>query len=511
MSSLFQRRWMPVTIGALCVGLIAFMLWPLENVPFQDDGIRHLTLARLMAEHGIGTFTGWGDFFFTGYFAHHNSDPWFLSEVLLIPLASLPLVTGIKWFIVLSSALLATVMGTAFRVLKVPSGATALLIPLLLFGEAGFFLRLFLARPFILMSCVLVLVILAIVQRRTWALIPLLALAILLSHLFIFPLIASCIGVLWLLSVGDAPRARIAALSIVAGTGLGLLLHPQASAYLHYLFTVFLQPVFSQQMSHGTELWRGFGMGAHMTEPAAGAAILFVTCILARLKVPLSTLHERGITFTAFIATGLLFAFWLWIRSVEMLWPVLILLMGQLIGLAPSAPSLLLKKILPSKFASGTLAICALIIIMAHNIQSTSFYLLREDPKHTLVPVAEALKNIEPDAHVLNILWDTFAMLFAVRPDLKYATAMDSSFTAIEDQTGSILLDVTRDRAFAFPDPIISVSSWVHQTLDHFPSTQYLVFTAKNRFFIQALSALPTLDHVASNEVIAVFRVRKDR
>src|SRR3989339_401366 len=176
MSSLLRRRWMPLVIGALCVGLIALMLWPLENAPFQDDGIRHLTLARLMAERGIGAFTGWGGLFFTGYFTHHNSDPWFLSEVLLLPLAGFPLVTGIKWFIVLSSALLAVIMIFAFRALKVPSGSAAILIVLLLFGELGFFLRLFLARPFILISCVLVLVILAIVRRQTWALLRLLAL-----------------------------------------------------------------------------------------------------------------------------------------------------------------------------------------------------------------------------------------------------------------------------------------------------------------------------------------------
>ncbi|HAI98822.1 TPA: hypothetical protein DCL30_04805 [Candidatus Peribacteria bacterium] len=508
MSSLLRRRWMPLVIGALCVGLIALMLWPLENAPFQDDGIRHLTLARLMAERGIGAFTGWGDFFFTGYFTHHNSDPWFLSEVLLLPLAGFPLVTGIKWFIVLSSALLAVIMIFAFRALKVPSGSAAILIVLLLFGELGFFLRLFLARPFILISCVLVLVILAIVRRQTWALLPLLALAVLLSHLFIFPLIASCIGVLWLLSVGDVRRASMAALSIILGIGLGLLLHPQAPAYLHYLFTVFLQPVFSQQMSHGTELLGGFGLGSHMAEPAAGAAILLGACAFSCSKVPLRTLHERGVTFTAFIVVGLLAAFWLWARSIEMLWPVLILLIGQIIGLAPSAPALLLQKILPARFTTGSLAVCALLIIAANNIETTSSYLLREDPRRSLAPVAEALKDIEPGAHVLNTLWDTFAMLFAVRPDLTYATAMDSSFTAIEDQTGSLLLDVTRDRTFAFPDPIISASSWLRQTLDRFPSAQYLVLPTKNRSFVQALSALPSLERIASNEVIAVFRVR---
>ncbi|MFH0770262.1 MAG: hypothetical protein V1926_02690 [Candidatus Peregrinibacteria bacterium] len=444
---LIHSPWLPSLTAICAVIFVGILLLPLESPPGIDDGLRHFTIARRMAEHGISSFHGWGDVLFAGYFRLHNSDPWFLSDIFFIPFTRFGLVTGLKWIIVISSLLLVISFLALLRSARTPAFLSALAIVLLFAGNSEFFGRLFFARPFVLMTCVELCVVAAILNKRWWIVPPIMTIATLLSHLFIFPLVTCVLGVVWLRTLQERRSACLLSLGAFGGVLLGFALHPQASAYFHYLVTAFIRIPFLRGLFSGMELSNGFVSGSIFLQPLVGFLIL-LTVEAVRSGTPLAELNRRGVTFTLANA-AMFFALYLhWMRTIDFFWPLILFACMHLIAVNPSALPALERDIV-GKFRSLnnhlvrrflTLVIAALCTI---NVLGVAWSLRASRNAHTFSPLA-ALASLPPSARVLNFDWDTFPRLFALRPDLTFALGMDPAFTALSDPRAADLLPSIR-------------------------------------------------------------------
>ncbi|MBI3332194.1 hypothetical protein HYZ99_04555, partial [Candidatus Peregrinibacteria bacterium] len=79
-------RMKTIALGLFFQGAIAAVLFSLENPTAHDDGLRHYVYAKTLWQEGIFTVPGWSRFLYEGTMSRLHADPWFLSDVLLIPL-----------------------------------------------------------------------------------------------------------------------------------------------------------------------------------------------------------------------------------------------------------------------------------------------------------------------------------------------------------------------------------------------------------------------------------------
>lgn len=252
------REWSPLFTITFALALVIVILAPLRNPFVLDDGIRHFTLASLLVRDGLPSFSGWGDFFFAGYFAEFNSDPWFLFDVILMPLADLPLVFALKVFTVLSVAALLGAMWLLLRPLRLTAMQRSVLLLLFLLGENEFFIRLFLARPFNVITIIFILTIAAVLKKNWVAIFFLLCAATLFHYLFVFPLFVGIAGSIWLWITHEKHSAFRVFCAASLGVAAGLLLHPHTWNYLHFIVRVFPAVPFLRDIGLGMELEPGF-------------------------------------------------------------------------------------------------------------------------------------------------------------------------------------------------------------------------------------------------------------
>lgn len=513
------RRWLPLFTTCFILLFTLLILLPLKNPPSLDDGLRHVTIGRLMAEHGIASVTGgrdrrdsvkgWGDFFFAGYFAHHNSDPWFLSDVLSMPLSSLPLVTALKVSILCSLILLLLSSWLFFRSIRLPPVTTSFLLLLLAWGEMPFYARLFLGRPFPLMTVLAILTVTAVLHRKWVFLPPLLCIATLLSHLFVLPLGISVIGALWLWTLKEKSCAAKVMTAAVLGVLAGLLLHPAPLQYLHYLLTVFIRIpfLFGRRADMGSEMYSAFSVGPTAAIPVTGIIILMAFFIWNKLKVPLKTFHREGFSFIAFLTLLFFCAFFVWMRALDVLWPLLVLSIALLIRIAPEMPHRFLTFFFnPPIRRISTIAPLIVLLFFSVYLQRTGAYFLRTNHFNALSRL-QGLSLIPSGSRVLNLDWGMFALLFAVRPDLLYATGIDSNFTYLQDPAGSDLL-LFPDNLALDPKKTIDIPVWLPQLLAHFPA-RYIVFpTSGKEKLVFLLRKSPLVQEVSADTTLTIFKVR---
>jgi 4-amino-4-deoxy-L-arabinose transferase-like glycosyltransferase len=154
----------------------------------------------------------------------------------------------------------------------------------LLFGDSLFFMRQLLGRPFTLLTALCLLVVWAVLRRRWLVLLVLLALATLLSQLFIFPLFIAGVGSVWLWRSKRTSSVLCAGAS-VAGTSAGLALHPQPLEYLRYLAMGFFGTLvpFSGSGVDGSEVHSGFSKNAlHVILGIGIVCVLLLPILLQR-------------------------------------------------------------------------------------------------------------------------------------------------------------------------------------------------------------------------------------
>ena len=503
------RQWLPLFTTCFIILITFLILLPLKNPPSLDDGLRHVTIGRLMAENGISSVKGWGDFFFAGYFSHHNSDPWFLSDVLSMTLSRLSLVTALKVTILSSLTLILLSAWVFFRSLRLPPVTTSFLLLLLAFGEMPFYSRFFLARPFPLMTAIVILTVMAVLHRKWIVLLPLLCVATLLSHLFVLPLGIGIIGALWLWSFGEKKASLSVVTATAAGVLLGLVLHPAPFAYLHYLVTIFIRIpfLFNRRADMGSEMYSAFSVGPSAAIPVAGIIVLMAFFLRYRFRIPFQKFHKEGFSFVAFLAFFFLCAFMIWMRAIDVLWPLLVLSIALLIRISPLFPVRMLTEFFTPPFKRiTTTAPLILLLLFSVYLQRTSAYFLRTNHFNALSRL-QALSLIPPHSRVLNLDWGIFALLFAERPDLLYATGIDSNFTYLQDPEASALLTLP-DALILHPEkPTPDISQWLTQLLAHFPA-RYIVFPTQGKEkLVFLMRKSPLVQELSADTTLTIFKV----
>ena len=268
-SGISWRTWGTIIISFL---FFAVLLLALKNVISLDDGIRHFAMAKFMAEHGLAANTGWNVFLYHGAMADLPVDPWFLYDVLLIPLTRLSPAVALKIISLIEILLISGIFLLLLRRLRTPKSAEPWYVLALFFGDFHFTHRLLLGRPFPLFTALTLAAILLIWQKKWIVLALLLLLSALLSHLFLFPLAVSLVGVVWLLLFQER---RDAARSLFAWRLRRRTWNPSPPAFIG-LYRVSHKYFSADSLRAGTEprirasvrhLWRcqirHHGAGAH--------------------------------------------------------------------------------------------------------------------------------------------------------------------------------------------------------------------------------------------------------
>ncbi len=485
------------------LAIIASLLMRLQNPVALDDGLRHFAMGRLIAAHGINA-ADWGNFLYAGYFAHHSVDPWFLADALFAALSKFSVVTALKIFTLATIAALLTSFLYAFRVLKVAVPTAVLLLVMLAFFESIFFYRLLVARPYPLITALFVVVLAASFERTYWLVALSLTLSVLLSHLFIFPLLAVVTCIAWRWWLGEKSDTTRLALWSAAAIGVGFFLHPHPVEYLLYIVDVFLRIPFQQHLEMGTEMHSGVLLGLRTWAMVAVVALLHAT-----LKKEGMTRSEYERSRAAPLAVlTVLFAlmFSQWSRAVDFLWPLLILLSACVLTSHPGLFGRTLERILPRSVRVRP-AIVSLIVILLCAVSFTGIQgaLLNTDDQRSISTYVDALQKIPFGSRVLNLDWHFFMAAAAMRPDLKYAAGMDPSFTSFDSPKAQQLIAMTMSPDFQNPEREIEAGRWLADLTKEYPSEYLVMYTARHQLLSDAIVAQLGLKNISGDEAVAVF------
>jgi len=531
--------------GLFGFAALVLLLFLPQNPLSLDDGLRHFTIAQHYRERGVNEVNGWGEFFFTGYFAERELDPWFLADLVYVPFTFIPdPVIGLKVATLSFLLLFAGIFLLLMRRYRASPLLTCLLLMALFFASHGFTSRMLIGRPFVLATVMFLLAYFLILERR-WILLGIvMTVTTLLSHLFVFSvfLCGSAVGWLFLqgrwcrdasphfarrASRGRKKRLYKDSVSCVvfsaAGVLLGLFLHPQTAAYGTYLRDVFFVIPFSRRLGIGAEFGSGiFDADILLFLMLFLSLLLFTLCRVrgAHRRIP----EERPEIFlTTFLVFSFLGAYLLWERAIDYLWPLLLLLVLQLASLTPAiereALSFLMRPIgkkWPIRWMQ--LLLCMFLV----NAGSIAALNLIRDHTRNLTRYA-AIESVPSGRTVLNVDWDLFPVLFFLNDRVTYARGMDPSFDYADDPQRYELLERINDR-WQWGDPFrdrldltrmtftlqrdredIDLGIWIDDLRTSF-NADYLVLQRRTHPKVtKALKDLPHLSLYSESSAIAVF------
>ncbi|MBI3332193.1 hypothetical protein HYZ99_04550 [Candidatus Peregrinibacteria bacterium] len=409
-------------VGLLAV--VTIFLFFLENPVSLDDGLSHFAFARMMRTEGIFPAQGWDAFVSEGTMSRISVNPYFLSHVLMIPLTLLPPVIALKILTILFIALVLFAMWLVLRSLKLDPKIQAWFLLLFFLGNHIFLGRTLLARPFTLVTALYLLLLFAIIDRRRILAGVILAVTVLASHLFVFSLAASVVGVGWLIAQKRTSDALRLGSAIVCGIGLGLILHPQTSAYVLYLSDVFLRLPF-QHPGSISELRFSLQWSAASILSWASVAIGvgvsgFAVSSLSKAQ---RTKHPE-IFYVALLTLGLIPCAIFWIRAMDFLWPTIAVLVA-----ASIAAFLRNGKKIDIPFHAFLFDLLGIVCILQTALVGST--IVTRNANHDLEAYS-AMERIPPDNVVLNLQWDRLPVFVLLRPDLRYVLGMDPRFLAFE-------------------------------------------------------------------------------
>ena len=385
-------------------------------------------MSRLMADQGIFTVGGWGDFLYGGYFGVHNLDPWFLSHMLMMPLSSLDFVTAQHLFVVLLTMIFTMTFVGILRSWHLQPRLVSILTLMLLLGHIQFSFRLMLGRPLFLMMSVMMLIVALILKRQFLVVFALMIVATLLSHLFVFPLVAVITFAAWLWIRGE----RQSSLSLVglslAAVCAGILIHPHSLQYVHYLSVVFFRLPFLDTVEVGSEMLTGIGrMG--MVVALLGCISLMIA-LLRQKNVSWKSMNASATTPLLFLCVVFTLGMILWVRMIDVLWPLLLLTLARL-STVSSISWNDLERFLPAFALRTPFSLAILVLLVSLHTIKLHYTLLTSDAHRDLAPFAESLGHLEAGSRILNVDWYLFPALYSTRPDLVYARGMDPGFDAV--------------------------------------------------------------------------------
>lgn len=376
---------------------------------------------------------GWGTFLSQGILSRTPVDPWFLSDVLLIPLSLLPMTVALKFFAWFQLVLIVTAMLLLLRRTGLNEIERTVFLLLFLFAEPTFLGRILIARPFGLITAASLFLLWAVFERK-WAVVAvMMAISVLLSQLFVFPLVFCIIA--WLCAV-FLNRRDAAAISLATLSGLvaGFLLYPHLVAYLQYLLLVFLRIPFLKSAGLSIEMRTSFINESFLSVIiVVGFCILLSVLLRIREHVSWKRFQETGALPLMMLTILFSGVFLVWARAIDLLWPLLVILFATLLGEIDAASRAYAWTSLRIRwFKTFSVVRIGIFMLIALQMLTVPLVLIRENPRHSLEPYA-ALQAIPSGSRVLNFDWDLFSVLLAVRPDLHYATGIDPVFTHLTD------------------------------------------------------------------------------
>ncbi len=498
------EQFLPALILLGAVVFLGLFLFILPNPVALDDGLRHAVMARAMAEQGILAVPGWSAFLYEGALSTIKADPWFLADVLFIPLLPLGLTGAIKAFsligigsLLLSFELLLCSFGLAPR-------ARALLLFSLLSLNAAFFFRLLLGRPFPLLTALMLVLLWALLQRRWWIAAGILAVSVLFSQLFVFPLFVGCVVIAWMTVTVRPRRVLPCALACAGGTAAGFILHPAPADFLRYFFAVFLAIPLLAGGENGIEMQGGMYGDAVSVFAALGLTVVMFMVLFHGRRLTPRTFVESDLAVLTALVIILGGTFMLWQRAIDLLWPVLLVLIARIFSLFPDvlreSKRIFLPR-LPRNLELDTLLCTGIVTFIA------SLYLLVLGNPSESLSVFSAMRAVPDGSRVLNADWDALPVLLAVQPRARYATGIDPVFTLLKDPDVARLLaqisTVRTDKEMAE----VNAGAWLTSLLGHYTG-EYLVMLRRNRKeLLEDLVQDPRLRLVSMDEAMMVFRI----
>jgi len=491
------------TIAAIFIVLFwGIVLLILKNPVSLDDGLRHFAMAHAMKEGAAVWATGWSSFFYEGYLHQTIVDPWFLSNVIMIPFTYFSLATGLHLLTLASVGALIAVALLILRSFKLSAVERCFFLLRLLFGVGTFFGSFLIARPYSLVTIASLGVLYCLLQRKYVVLVPLLIVSTLLSQLFVFPFFfCACAIAIQLFTKRYAQSLRLTLYSTVALIA-GLLLHPHPRSYISYLFTAFARIPFLKSIGLSREMQSGI-LDISMIGIAILIAVgILLVVLLREQKKLLPWKNHFTVVLLSAISSCLFVAFFFWIRAIDLLWPFLILCIASIYAIDPAVTKNFFKKWKLSKNLK-TIFIAAIVVVSIGQISSMPLVFLRDDSKHSLVAY-KAINDIPTGSRVLNMDWDHFSIYVALRPDLQYATGIDRSFTYLTDPSIS-------ETVFSIEESIKLgrlPQNWelsLQSILKAYPSDYIVLSHAKFGLLIDAIKQKPfTL--LADDGTIAIFK-----
>jgi hypothetical protein len=468
-----------LTVGALLFS-VAWLFLFLPSPLSGDDALRHLAMARVLWDEGC--CPGWDRFIYAGYLAEHRVDPWFLAHITYLPFIGFETALALKLYTLVSIAVLCIAFLSLVRSLGLKPLQMSFLLVVLLWGDALFFGRVLLARPFVLMTALVLVELQLILKRRLLAVAALIVAATLFSHLFVLPLGIAVAASGWMWSFGERNRAYQLLFVSLLAVAVGVLLHPHPWQYLHYLWFVFLRIPFSQSLPLGVELYSGFRMSL-VPVATLGIAVLLLAAELQRDGFPaLTKFHRQGGTMVFLLCTVLLFGLFLWARMIDLLWPLLIVLLAHVfIFCKPVLAEVQTVVCLQwrSMVLRGGALVCNMVLIYCiavFSVKSTN--IIRTDVLRSLESFA-VLKLVPPGANVLNPEWDPFPSFAVSQPYARYATGMDPTFLFVQNAQGHDAIKLAYNSILTAKYPLIDVGALVAELRRQFPTSTHLILSQR--------------------------------
>lgn len=532
------------------IGFFALLLHALKNPLYFDDGLRHMAMAKHMGEVGI-LRASWSDFVYEGILTQLRTDPWFLYHALLIPIGGLPVNLATDIVILAGIALLTASFLFAIAPTRLSVSAKSALVLLLLFGESTFTSRLFLARPVLIHVCISLLVLRFFQDGKPIRAAACIFVACLLSQMFVLPLFFAQCAIAWLLLTKKRTDAAHAVIAVTIAVAAALLAHPNAEDHVRYLTQVFLRIPFMNMADRGDELRGGIGRSLPILELVFVCASGAIFLLRNNGKTERAAMSQA--VFTGLLAIGMLAGMIFWVRIIDFLWPVLLVFVAHVLSLDKNALNAVFNRIVASSRirSSAALAICALVMLVwprlrdflwplpivavAHMfhpkiftaangvgrrllygicllvivVLNTAFLLLwtlPHDASRSLDRFALP-DSISAGSRVLNVDWSYSPIYFTLRPDLRFATAMDPAFLLLTKPDLAMHLHAANSSYFRSDAFAIDGDAWLRTVLLLTDAQYVLLETQSHGRLIAALEQTERVSRMESGEATAVFRI----
>jgi hypothetical protein len=252
--------------------------------------------------------------------------------------------------------------------------------------------------------------------------------------------------------------------------------------------------------------------------------LLFSLCRMhGSLRWIIGKRPELALSFTLFFCFFV--AYFLWVRAIDYLWPVSLLLILQLVTLTPAIEEDALRSLrMATSHASRISWVqVAMTLILLNFVSVATAFVLYD---RYLSPRAyDAIRTIPAGSRALNIDWDLFPVLFFLNDAVQYARGMDPSYDYYHDPAAFALLDAPNDRwSLArfreFPERFnvrnwtlqveretenFDTAPWVQSLREKFDADFLVLRKSMHPLLVGKLRALPDLPLHAESRSLVIF------